>query len=303
MRYFLFSSLISVFSFSSVGAQSFVLSFDDAPRGDTYLSGNERTKKLIETLADLDVHEAVIYANTRESKAGDINNRLMSYSKAGHVIANHTATHPDLDQISAAEFIAEIKKADEILRIYPSFRPWFRYPYLREGLDDEAKHLEVKKFLSDSGYRQGYVTVEVYDWHIDRQFQKVVEGYSPEELRRFGDFYVNFLWESLKVYEDLAIKALGYSPAHVILLHENDINALFIADFIKLARAKGFRTIRATEAFNDPLADPEWDNYPYSMRRLRTVAETKGISRREATPKLLETEYIDDILRRAGLIP
>ena len=93
----------------------------------------------------------------------------------------------------------------------------------------------------------------------------------------------------------MAKKYLGYSPIHVFLLHENDINALFLSEFIQMLKARGIKVLPASRAFEDPMADPKWDSCKYSMRRLRTFAESKGASRQETTPKFTDNEYLDGI--------
>jgi len=282
-----------------LSAQSFVLSFDDSPRGDTYLSGQDRTESLLSVLANHGVSEAVFYSNSRNDELSD---RLMAYSNAGHVIANHTANHPNLESVEAADYIADIELAHQRLSRYPTYQKWFRYPMLREAVDDPEKHQRVKNYLTNAGYRQGFVTVEVYDWHIDLRFQNEVANYSQEDFDRFRNFYINLLWDSLKFYERLAQEALGYSPVHVILLHENDINALFLGDFIRLAKSRGFQTTPSTDAFLDPLASSRWDHCHYSMRRLRTVAEAAGVSRPRATPDFVRTNHLDEMMRAARLL-
>ena len=53
----------------------------------------------------------------------------------------------------------------------------------------------------------------------------------------------------------MAKEVLGRSPKHVLLLHENDLAALFIKDLIKHIRESGGKIISPAEAYKDPIAD------------------------------------------------
>jgi len=51
--------------------------------------------------------------------------------------------------VAAAFFIEDINKGHEKMKPHSTFKPWFRYPFLRETLDDEAKHQSVKAHLRE----------------------------------------------------------------------------------------------------------------------------------------------------------
>ena len=53
--------------------------------------------------------------------------------------------------------------------------------------------------------------------------------------------------------DELAFKVLGRHPAHVMLLHETDIAAFYIADLVAALRADGWEIITADEAYADPI--------------------------------------------------
>jgi peptidoglycan-N-acetylglucosamine deacetylase len=254
-------------------AAKITLSFDDAPLGDRYFTGIERTDRLIGTLKRTGVREAVFYINPgRNIDAAEKRFRIMKYSQAGHIIANHTYDHMDLNANCAEKFIEVIRIAEELLGKYPTFNKWFRYPYLRESARDKAKHDAVKNYLKSSEYRLGYVTVDLYDWHLDALFNEAVKNNRRIDFAKLKALYLRIISESLDFYDDIARRALGYSPVHVLLLHEIDLNALFLEDVIRLIRGKNFQIVEAHKAFEDPIAHPKWDRHPNSMSRLKLMA-------------------------------
>jgi peptidoglycan/xylan/chitin deacetylase (PgdA/CDA1 family) len=112
----------------SIHAKEVALTFDDAPMGDmSVYSGNERTKVLIEVLERYKIKTVFFSISSNLKKS----NGLDKYQAAGHLIANHTNTHPNFDETSIEKYIEDFNTADEILRQFKNFRPWFRFPILK----------------------------------------------------------------------------------------------------------------------------------------------------------------------------
>ena len=83
-------------------------------------------------------------------------------------------------------------------------------------------------------------------------------------LRRL---YLRSQLSGIEYHEALAQKTLGRSPAHVMLLHETDLAAMYIVDLIAELRAKGWTIISADEAFADPI-NTAMPDVPYSAGTL-----------------------------------
>jgi peptidoglycan/xylan/chitin deacetylase (PgdA/CDA1 family) len=110
--------LLAFLSFTTItSAQEIALTFDDAPTADgAYYTGIERTQTLIEKLKDMNVPQVAFFCvSSRVDSAGMA--RLRKYTEAGHLIANHSHTHSRIHQISAANYIQDIFKADSIERL------------------------------------------------------------------------------------------------------------------------------------------------------------------------------------------
>ena len=76
----------------------------------------------------------------------------------------------------------------------------------------------------------------------------------------------------------MARRTLGRSPRHVLLLHENDLAALFIGDLVTELRARGWTIISATEAFADPIAELEPDTLFLGQGRIAALAHEAGMA-------------------------
>jgi peptidoglycan/xylan/chitin deacetylase (PgdA/CDA1 family) len=230
------------------------LSFDDIPRGPgAFMDRDARAARLIAALKAAGVEQAAFFVNPGAiaSRAGQRD--IAAYAAAGHVLANHSFSHPGLSKTDARAYLANIAMAEAVLKPLPGYRPWFRYPFLDEGGRDKAKRDAVRAGLKAMGLRNGYVTAESSDWHIEALAVKAKQAGERIDMAALRDLYVESHVEAAEFYDALAVKALGASPKHVMLLHETDIAALFIGDLVKALRAKGWEIVTADDAYAEPL--------------------------------------------------
>lgn len=232
------------------------LTFDDVPRhAGAFLSEDERTAMLIDALARSGVEQAAFFVTTGNiARTTGGAERIGRYVAAGHVLANHTHSHPHLSEISAEAFLADIDQAAAWLAQQPANRAWMRYPYLDEGRDDRAKREAVRAGLAARGLSNGVVTIDASDWHYDDLAAKAKAAGQAMDMEALGELWVESHVEAAEFYDDLARRALGRSPAHLMLLHEADVTALYVADLVAALKGKGWQVITADEAFADPLA-------------------------------------------------
>ena len=100
----------------------------------------------------------------------------------------------------------------------------------------------------------------------------------PIDMAALRDLYVETHVESADFSDKLAIRTLGRSPAHVLLLHETDVAALFVGELIKALRADGWEIITPDEAYADPIYAAEPDT-PFANGTLsEMLAWEKGIT-------------------------
>ncbi len=251
------------------------LTYDDAPLPDTYLSGAERANLLIKGLEKTGVKQAAFFITTQGIKSPEALARIQSYAKAGHVIANHSHTHPWLRNISAEEYLADIDRAEETLSLFENRRPWFRYPFLNEAPDKFKRDL-VRKGLKERHLFNGYVTIDTFDWYLNSLFQKELESGNEVCLDALADLYVNMMVDAANFYEKIGRDLLNRSAAQTLLLHENDIAALFAGKLVKALKEDGWQIITADEAYKDPIAQLEPDTLYLGQGHLAALAYLNG---------------------------
>jgi peptidoglycan-N-acetylglucosamine deacetylase len=178
---------------------------------------------------------------------------LRAYAQAGHVLANHTATHPILSDVTAERYLADIDAAEKWLKVEKGYRPWFRFPQLDEGGKDAAKRDAIRAGLTARGLRNGYVTADGWDWYLESLARKAVKAGKPIDHKALRTLYVETHVQAANFADRLARRTLGRAPAHMLLLHETDLAALYLEELVAALRADGWTIITADAAYADPM--------------------------------------------------
>ena len=108
-------------------------------------------------------------------------------------------------------------------------------------------------------------------------------------MQALRDLYVETLVDTANFYDRMAVDTLGRSPAHVLLLHETDIAAMFVDDLAVALRADGWKIVSIDEAYRDPIAADEPDTWFLGEGRVAALAQVKG-----ADPRKLVHERTDE---------
>lgn len=292
-----FLSVIIVFATFYARAQHIALTFDDAPTPSTNVSdGLARTHAIITTLRDKQVDQVAFFVITNQiDSAGHL--RLTRYAESGHLLANHTHQHQWIHRIGTREYIADIKTAHEKLSRYPGYAPWFRYPFLDEGRTRVTRD-SIRSALASIGLSNGYVTIDNYDWYLNSLYRQAIERKAKINLEKLKEIYLEHIWNSIVFYDDVAKSTLGRSPKHVLLLHENDLAALFLSDLIDLIRKKGWKIISPKEAYNDPISAIVPDVLFNGQGRIGAIAFSKGMKARDLVQVSEDEQWLEEVLKR-----
>ena len=292
-------ALLLVTSWSGAEARKRIaFTFDDVPRAaGAFFTPDERTDALIGALRRGGVRQAgffVTTGNLEKPHGAGGEQRIAKYVAAGHVIANHSHSHHWLHRTPVEDYVADLDKAARWLETRPGYRPWYRYPFLDEGRRDLAKRDALRAVLKQRGLSNAYVTIDNYDWHTDALASEACREGKRIDMKALRDLYVETLVRTANFYEKMAVETLGRSPAHVLLLHETDVGAMFVDDLAKALRKDGWQIVPIDEAYRDPIAKEEPDTWFLGEGRVAALAQLKG-----ANPRDLVYERTDeDVLSR-----
>jgi peptidoglycan/xylan/chitin deacetylase (PgdA/CDA1 family) len=257
-------------------AGEIALTFDDAPMGDSpNMTGQARTRMLLSSLKAAGVDQALFFVTTKHiDKIGSA--RLKEYTASGHFLAHHSHSHQSASKLSSSDYMADFKTADSHLQAFDQVLKLHRFPYLHYGAD-EASVANLQKAIKEQGYRDGYVTIDTADWYLNSLIVEAASRGEVIDTPAIREFYVNNLWESIVFYDTLAQQAIGRSPKHVLLLHENDAAALFVDDLVKKIREEGWKVVTPAEAYADPIAQSTPNTIYNKQGRIAALAYQAGI--------------------------
>jgi len=242
-----------IFLFTPLFAREVAITFDDHPIPATsFLSIEQRTEKLMEACSAHQI-KAVFYCIGAYCKnpAGFLS--LISLNDEGHFLANHSMTHRHLSQISLTEFEAEILETDYVLSPFSQMRKWYRYPYLDYGNRAELggsqeKAIAAYELLHNLGYLEGYVTINTFDWHINARLQKAIQEEKKINYDTLRTLYLYLLEDWCSHYDQLFQKLVPTKIIHTLLLHANDLNALFLHDILNRLSNLGWTIVSPERA-------------------------------------------------------
>jgi peptidoglycan-N-acetylglucosamine deacetylase len=286
-------------------APSIAFTFDDGPhvKATPLLSPQARNQAMLDALAKHKVSAALFVtvnngANTQEGLAF-----TKAWGNAGHAIANHTMSHPDLDSkaITLAQYSQEILDCDKVISTLPGYQKWFRFTYLREGNTPEKRD-GMRKFLKEQNYRNAYVSLDTSDWALDDKLTTVLSKDPKADVSAIKRVYLEHIWQRAVAYRALSQKLQGRDIAQVILLHHNLINALWLDDIINMFKTKGWKINTPAEAFADPIYQLQPALSAAGQSLLLSMSRALGVEKFDGWLRLRDDgEFELDELKKLGL--
>jgi hypothetical protein len=232
------------------------------------------------------LHEkAALFAVGRNIDTDEGRAILDKWNRAGHMLGNHTWSHRNYHSCEPEWFEQDILKNEALLKSWPNYRKFFRFPLLKEG-KTAATRDAMRKFLAEQGYRTGHVTIDASDWYYDQRLRERLAAEPGFDVARYREPYLKHLWDRANYYNDLSVNVLGRSVSHTVLVHYNLINTLFLGDALAMFRSRGWDVISSDEAFRDPVFIQQPKTAPAGESLLWALAK--------------ETTRFDKVLRYPG---
>jgi peptidoglycan-N-acetylglucosamine deacetylase len=258
-------------------APQFSITMDDFFWQDSVrLTGAERSQAILNTLSKHSI-KAALFVIGRNAEEDEGRRLLSAWDRAGHMIANHTYSHRNLNAPDAdvKTYQDDILRAEALLKDFPRFRKYLRFPMLKEG-DTVAKRDEMRAFLAEHGYRNGHVTIDDSDWYITQRLTTRLKENPTANLKPYRDYYLDHMWAHADYYHKLAQRVIGYPVKHTLLVHFSLLNALFLDDLIAMFKAKGWQPIDAEDAYADPVFASKPNVIPAGESLIWSLAKEKG---------------------------
>ena len=182
--------------------------------------------------------------------------------RAGHEIGNHAFTHPDLNTVPAAGYLADVARADRalapVLEAAGQEERWFRPPQLHAG-PDPGRKAALERWMVEHGYRMGVVTIDNQEWVFAAAYQRARTRSDSSAMTRVVDGYIDHLLECARYYRALSRQLFQREIPQVLLLHANRLNADHLERVLAALRLTGASFIPLRAAVTDSayaLPDP-----------------------------------------------
>ena len=240
------------------------------------LTPTERNQAILDTLHANSIR-AALFVIGRNIDSDEGKQLLAPWNKAGHLIGNHTYSHRNYNASATVieEYQQDILRAESLLKDFPRFRKYFRFPMLKEG-DTAAKRDAMRTFLERNRYRNGHVTIDNSDWLIDQRLAARLKKDAAADVKPYRDYYMEHMWARAEYYDALVRGVLGRTVKHTVLVHFNLLNGLFLGDLIAMFKSKGWQPIDAEEAFRDPVFSAKPTVLPAGESIVWSLAKGKG---------------------------
>lgn len=296
----LFAAGSSADSFVYADRPEVAVTMDDFNVFDTpTLSGEARNRAILDALGRRKL-QAALFVSAKFLERGDNMRLLREWDARGHLIGNHTYSHPFYHGKTFEEFSRDVLRAEEVLKVLPRYRKIFRFPFLKEGKTPEQRD-EMRAFLKSRGYRNGHVTIDASDWYVDGRLRARLKQVPKADTKPFRDFYLSHIRERSLFYDALARRALGRPIRHTLLIHHNVLNGLFLGDLLSMYEREGWRLVDAEKAFADPVYKSEPKIAPAGESLVWALAKESGKFEKELRYPGEDGEYEKQKMDALGL--
>ena len=215
----------------------------------------EIAQKTIKAFKDAGVGEVYGFVNGNQTIPEPASAPVLDlWRAAGLPLGNHAWTHPNLNQVSTADYLADIDHTEAL--ISPMMKGadfhWFRYPFLAEG-DDPAKRMEVRKALVARGYRIAQVTMSFGDYMWNEPYARCVAAGDEAAIARLEKTYLRAAAETAEATRKDARALYGRDIPYVLLMHLGALDARMLPRLLAQYRAEGFGFTTLAKAESDPV--------------------------------------------------
>ena len=121
---------------------------------------NGQTDRILDTLKEKNVKAAFFCTLPELQATQELTARMI---EEGHIVGNHSVTHPDFSSLTHEEMREEVKGFDDYLRHNFGYSAqFFRFPMGKYSMDAVAA-------LNAMGYRCVFWSLAYYDWDLEKQ--------------------------------------------------------------------------------------------------------------------------------------
>ena len=254
MKIVLFCLVLLCGAIPTFAQKQLAVTIDDFPfLYGRWLTEDQEHQRFRAVLATLKKHDVKIMAFVVGSRVSEGWEPLLDELIAdGHTIANHTATHPDLNETATHWYIQDIARCDSVLQPWQDSIKYFRYPFLHRGATAE-KYDRVKAYLVENAYTIVPVTIDNDDWRFNKEYTDALRARDTASAHTIGAEYLEHIKQKTAYFDSIATKNYKRPIKHILLLHMTELNAVYLDAVLTWYESEGWSLITTQEALTDPL--------------------------------------------------
>ncbi len=234
------------------------LTFDDLPWADQDAPLDSVAPRTARIVAALRAHHAPAVAfviGRRALAGGDAERRLdllREWRDAGVQLGNHTWSHSSFQTSSLAAYEDDVMRGDAVPRLLMGeiggTPRYFRPPFNQTG-PTLALRDSFAVFLHERRYALAPFTVEDADYAFDALY-RAAAGDTARQAR-IGRAYLGHFDTIVSFDERLSRETFGRDIPQVLLLHADDLNAVYAGRLLDRLERRGYRFITLGDALAD----------------------------------------------------
>lgn len=186
------------------GVRDILLTFDDGPVPKT-------TGPLLDTLAEHDV-KAMFFMVGRLLATPDGAALARRAHEEGHIVGNHSFSHPNLRKMSAADVRDELSRTHDLICECSGGCKYFGPPYGASGST-------VDEVLSELGYTAVLWNVDTEDWKRKKNGEWVAHGMDQIKRREDSIVLMHDIHKSTVDHVEPLINRIKRIPGHRFTLY------------------------------------------------------------------------------------
>lgn len=232
-------------------APQIALTFDDLPLHTPYPSGETPVSVVDAIVAALKQARAPAFGfvNAGKGAPGELDAVLARWRAAGLPFGNHGYAHSNLDNVGAAQFVAEIDRNEAVLAPL-GMKRWLRYPYLAEG-QAPAERDAVRQALAQRHYRIAGVSLSFDDWAWNAPYARCIAQGNAAAVADLETRYLAAARRDAQAARAASKSRFGRDVPYVLLLHVGAFDARMMPRLLSLYRDMGFRFVTLEHAQRD----------------------------------------------------
>ena len=181
---------------------------------------------------------------------------LKAWTRGSFDLGNHLYGHEDANELSVQQIQEEIVRGEAtivpLMKAAGKKPEFLRFPYNHTG-DTKERHDAIAAFIAKRGYRLAPCTIDNTDWEFAWAYVKMLAKHDEAGMAKLRAAYLAYTSAEIDYYAALNKQVLGYEPPEIMLLHDNQLNALMMDDVLALFEKKGYRFVSLAEAESDAI--------------------------------------------------